>query len=125
MTVQASPQGTPLRDHERRTRRKKRRGQQAGHGGQSRHLYGDMGNGCARNARKEGLGQDVRKSHFRKASYDTLEEAREVARAWNERTAMRFTPLEAYRCRYRPHYHVGHMTERKARQRGLVPGARQ
>ncbi len=74
-------------------------------------MYGNMGAGRARNAKKGRKDSDVQKSHFHKDAFANLQKAREAAEFWNGQTPLRFSYLEPYRCRYCPHYHIGHGPE--------------
>ena len=74
-------------------------------------MYGNMDSGRARNAKKNRKDSDVHKSHFHKDPFANLQEAQEAAKFWNGQTPMRFSKLEPYRCRYCPHYHIGHRRE--------------
>lgn len=118
ITENSSQDRISEQDHERKPKRRPKANRR-----QMRriHMYGDMDISIARNAIKNGRSVDIQCSHFHKESFETLEEAQEIAHIRNEQVALRFTPLEPYLCRYGQHYHVGHMSESKARHMGLIP----
>ena len=49
-----------------------------------------------------------RRSHQRKKRYRTPEAAAIAALRYNWRVTLKFSPLEAYPCRYCPRWHIGH-----------------